>query len=383
MVGMEVGGQGADTAHVVGGQDVEQIVDGVGRVDDHRLAGRPVADQVDEVDHLPGQLVTDGEVAAGQQLPEVEPVAVGSARSPATRVKPCSWRSPYGRAPSHHSVGASLPAAGRPAVRRPPMGRRYHPRRPATEHRVGGTRGRTTHVTTDQAQPAKGAGLHTAAGMLRHWAGETPDAPMFVDDEGTVTWSEMYDRAGGPAGPFWPTGVGAGRPGRLPRPERHRVLRGALRCLAGRGGDGPGQLAPGPGRDGGHHRRRRRPGGVLRTGLRRGRQGDRGQRGRACAPGCASTSSPTGATGCRRGEASDPGFEPGRRRAGHPALHLGHDRPAQGCGAVGSQFRLHPRGGRRDLRRRPGHGLAGGHAALPHRRDRLGPGRHVPRGPVR
>jgi long-chain acyl-CoA synthetase len=50
-------------------------------------------------------------------------------------------------------------------------------------------------VATDQAQSAEGTGLHTPAGMLRHWAGELPDAPMFVGDEGTVTWAEMYDRA--------------------------------------------------------------------------------------------------------------------------------------------------------------------------------------------
>ena len=47
--------------------------DVVGRVDDHRLAGLAVADQVDEVDHLAGQRVVAGDVAPGEQLAEVEP----------------------------------------------------------------------------------------------------------------------------------------------------------------------------------------------------------------------------------------------------------------------------------------------------------------------
>ena len=39
VVGVVVGGQHADTAHVVGGQHVQQVVDRVGRVDDQGLAG--------------------------------------------------------------------------------------------------------------------------------------------------------------------------------------------------------------------------------------------------------------------------------------------------------------------------------------------------------
>ncbi len=65
-------------------------------------------------------------------------------------------------------------------------------------------------MTTDQAQSAKGTGLHTPAGMLRHWASESPDAPMFVGDEGTVTWAEMYERARRTGRALLADGIGAG-----------------------------------------------------------------------------------------------------------------------------------------------------------------------------
>ena len=80
VVGVEVGGQRADAPHPVGGQDAQQVVDPIGGVDDHRLAGLAVPHQVDEVDHLTGDLVAGGEVAAGQQLAEVEPVGTGRDR---------------------------------------------------------------------------------------------------------------------------------------------------------------------------------------------------------------------------------------------------------------------------------------------------------------
>ena len=64
----------------------EQLVDAVGGIDDDRLAGLPVAHQVDEVDHLAGHLVVGGEVPAGQQLAEVEAVGSGSCGSAETSV---------------------------------------------------------------------------------------------------------------------------------------------------------------------------------------------------------------------------------------------------------------------------------------------------------
>ena len=62
VVGVVVGGQRADQTHAVGLEHVEQGLRVVGRVDDHRLAGLAVADQVDEVDHLLGDEVVLGEV---------------------------------------------------------------------------------------------------------------------------------------------------------------------------------------------------------------------------------------------------------------------------------------------------------------------------------
>ena len=65
VVRMEVRGQRPDAAHVVGGQHAEQVIDAVGGVDDHRLACLSVPHQVDEVDHLLGNLVVGGEVPPG------------------------------------------------------------------------------------------------------------------------------------------------------------------------------------------------------------------------------------------------------------------------------------------------------------------------------
>ena len=73
VVRVEVGPEHAGQPHAVGRQDVEEVLHGVGRVDDDRLAGLAVADQVDEVDHLAGHHVAVGEVAAREQLAEVQP----------------------------------------------------------------------------------------------------------------------------------------------------------------------------------------------------------------------------------------------------------------------------------------------------------------------
>jgi hypothetical protein len=80
VVGVIVGGQGADALHAVGPQDPEQLVDAVGGVDDQCLPGLPVADQVDEVRHLPGDLIVHGEVLPGQQLAKVQTVRARGAR---------------------------------------------------------------------------------------------------------------------------------------------------------------------------------------------------------------------------------------------------------------------------------------------------------------
>lgn len=74
VVGVVVGGQYAAEPHVVGFEDVEMIVDGVGRIDEYGLTGLAVADRVDEIDHLPGDLIINREVTSGQQLAEVEAI---------------------------------------------------------------------------------------------------------------------------------------------------------------------------------------------------------------------------------------------------------------------------------------------------------------------
>ena len=72
VVGVVVRRQHPGDPHVVGRRGVEQLVDRVRRIDEQALAGRPVADQVGEVDHLRGDRVTDREVAPRQQLAEVQ-----------------------------------------------------------------------------------------------------------------------------------------------------------------------------------------------------------------------------------------------------------------------------------------------------------------------
>ena len=76
VVRVVVGGQRTGAKHVIGRQDVEDAVDVIGRVNHYGLAGLPITDEVDEVDHLAGHRILGGEVPAGQELAEVE--ALGS-----------------------------------------------------------------------------------------------------------------------------------------------------------------------------------------------------------------------------------------------------------------------------------------------------------------
>lgn len=76
VVGVVVSGQDAGETHSVGGGDVHQFVDTVGRIDDDAFTRGTVADQVHEIDHLVSQRITGREVLPGQKLAEVE-VVVG------------------------------------------------------------------------------------------------------------------------------------------------------------------------------------------------------------------------------------------------------------------------------------------------------------------
>jgi hypothetical protein len=70
--------------HAIGLDGIEQIVGGVGRVDDDAVARLAIADEVGEIAHLLGDDVVRGEVSAGQQLLEVQTVLVGWAGHAAT-----------------------------------------------------------------------------------------------------------------------------------------------------------------------------------------------------------------------------------------------------------------------------------------------------------
>lgn len=76
VIGVVVRRQHPGDAHVVGGGDVDQLVDAVGRVDHDAFTSGPVADEIDEVDHLSSERIIRGEVVPGQKLSEVE-VVVG------------------------------------------------------------------------------------------------------------------------------------------------------------------------------------------------------------------------------------------------------------------------------------------------------------------
>lgn len=46
----------------------------VGRVDEHTFSGGAIADGIDKVDHLTGEIVVLREITAGEQLAKVETV---------------------------------------------------------------------------------------------------------------------------------------------------------------------------------------------------------------------------------------------------------------------------------------------------------------------
>jgi fatty acid desaturase len=74
MIRVVVGGQRPDQPHSVLVENGQDVVNPVGRVDHHRVTGLSIADQVDEVHHLAGQRVVDGDVSPGEKLAEVETV---------------------------------------------------------------------------------------------------------------------------------------------------------------------------------------------------------------------------------------------------------------------------------------------------------------------
>ena len=85
MVGVVVSRKDTGDSHVLSSDQVDELSGGVRRVDEHAVAGYSVADRVDKVDHLLGELVSLREVASGQELTEVETIIFGCAVHPAQR----------------------------------------------------------------------------------------------------------------------------------------------------------------------------------------------------------------------------------------------------------------------------------------------------------
>ena len=74
VVGVVVGHQHPGQMHSIGLQRVDQIVRGVGRVNDHAIAGLTVPDEVGEIAHLLRDHVAGREVLPREQLPEIQAV---------------------------------------------------------------------------------------------------------------------------------------------------------------------------------------------------------------------------------------------------------------------------------------------------------------------
>ena len=74
MVGVVVGRKNTFNRHSVGFDNVDEIIDMPCRVDEHTRSGCSVTDRIRKVDHLRREVITDGKVAAGEQLAEVETV---------------------------------------------------------------------------------------------------------------------------------------------------------------------------------------------------------------------------------------------------------------------------------------------------------------------
>ena len=77
MIGVVVGNERAGDAHAVSSRGLDELAHAVRGVDRQRVSGFPVADEVREVDHLPGNGISAGEIAPREQLAEVQAVGHG------------------------------------------------------------------------------------------------------------------------------------------------------------------------------------------------------------------------------------------------------------------------------------------------------------------
>ena len=77
MVGVIVGGKHTGEFHVVGREHIDNSLHVVGRIDGHSLARLAIANEIDEIHHLPGQGIVRGNVTAREQLAEIEAIGCG------------------------------------------------------------------------------------------------------------------------------------------------------------------------------------------------------------------------------------------------------------------------------------------------------------------
>ena len=104
MVRVVVGDQHAGKMQAIGLEGVDQIAGRVSGIDDHAVTGLPVTDQVGEVAHLRRDRVALGEVAAGEQLAEVQSVLLVTVRHPLSLSGPATRGKPHRLVPSQTSL---------------------------------------------------------------------------------------------------------------------------------------------------------------------------------------------------------------------------------------------------------------------------------------
>ena len=206
----------------------------------------PVADQVDEVDHLPGDRVAGGEVPAGQQLAEVEAV-VGHPGSATSRRQPPSGRTLAEPGAEDGPVGGVVAV-----VVGAQAGRRASPSGSSSAGRSGSAwrwRSTAAEVTKPAASAARVAGLE--AGRAARPSRRELARRRRPSRRGPTARRRRADgrrRAPAPATAPWPTtergvgrcGRGRGCPGEphalaeLGQAQRRRASRSAARSAAGR-----------------------------------------------------------------------------------------------------------------------------------------------------
>ena len=77
MIGVIVGCEHTGKFHVISGEHIDNALHVVGRIDGDGFAGLAIADEVDEVHHLPGERIGRRDVATSKQLAEIDAISCG------------------------------------------------------------------------------------------------------------------------------------------------------------------------------------------------------------------------------------------------------------------------------------------------------------------